>query len=146
MLNLYLLVLVGLLALTARVLSLLALHLLPTGCNPLHDPVSRYANTRYGVLDGVQKFAGGVCTLSLAGALALLRAPVSGLGLVVLSVNGLALLLLVSVPAKTADKDAPRSRRWMLHLVLALVSFATIALAAGVLTAPLVAWPSWQGA
>ncbi len=145
MLNPAVLVLVGLLTLTTRVLSLLALHLLPTGCNPLRDPVSRYALSRYGALDGVQKFAGGVCALSLAGALALWRAPVPGLGLVVLSVNGLALLFLVTVPAQTADKDAPRSRRWLLHLVLALVSFTTIALAAGALTAPILAWPSWHG-
>ena len=58
MLTPHALVLVGLLALTTRVVSLLALHLLPTGCNPLRDPVSRYALSRYGALDGVQKFAG----------------------------------------------------------------------------------------
>jgi uncharacterized membrane protein len=141
----HVLVVLGLLALTIRVMSLLALHLLPTGCNPIHDPVSRYALSRYGALDGIQKFAGGVCTLSLAGALTLLRAPLPGLGLIVLSVNGLALLLLVTVPARSADKDAPRSRRSVLHFVLALVSFVTIALATGVLSAPILGWSSWHG-
>jgi hypothetical protein len=129
------------------VLALVALHLLPTGCNPVRDPVSRYALSRYGALDGAQKFAGGVCTLSLAGALALLRAPVPGVGIMFLTVNGLALLLLVTVPAESeeAQKGALRSRRWVLHSVLALVSFTTIALAAGVLTAPILGWPAWHG-
>ena len=33
----------------------------------------------------------------------------------------------------------------MLHLVLALVSFVTIVIATGVLTAPILAWPFWHG-
>jgi hypothetical protein len=33
----------------------------------------------------------------------------------------------------------------VLHLVLSLVSFAGIAIATAVLTAPILAWPSWHG-
>lgn len=145
MLNAHRLILVALAALAIRVLSLIALHLLPTGCSPVRDPVSRYALSRYGALDGVQKFMGGLCTLGLAGALALLRAPVPGAGPVILGVNGLGLLLLVTVPARISDKEAFGTRRQVMHWALAVVSFATIALATGLLTAPISAWPAWGG-
>jgi hypothetical protein len=138
-------VLVALLALAVRLGSLLALHLLPTGMSPMRDPVSRYALSRFGALDGVQKFAGGVCSLSLAFVLVRLHALVSAVGPGELVINGLALLLIVTVPATTDDVSAVRTLRWQLHAGLALLGYVTFTLAAFSLTASIVDWRAWHG-
>lgn len=138
---------VSLLALSVRVLSLIALHLLPTGRDPIRDAVSSYAISRYGALDGVQKFTGGLCTVSLAIALIAGHAPVSAFGLVMLVINGIALLLIVTVPTQATDtkESFSFSLRWLIHTLLALISFSAIALVTGTLTWPILMLPTWHG-
>ena len=136
-------------ALAIYATSLVALHLLPTGYSPLRDPVSLYADGRYGPLYALAQVAAGVCALGMAGALVVMRAPLPGVGLAGLVALGLARLLLVTVPARLSDRDAASgarlSRRVVIHQLLALVSFGMIALVTLTLTAPIIAWSAWRG-
>ncbi len=136
-------------ALAVYTVCLLALHLLPTGYSPLRDPVSLYADSRWGPLYALAQLAAGVCALGMAGAFVVFRAPLPGIGLAGLVALGLARLLLVTVPARLSDRDvasgALPSRRVLIHQLLALVSFGMIALVTLTLTAPLIAWSAWRG-
>ncbi len=142
-------VILSLAALAVYSICLVALHLLPTGYSPLRDPVSLYADGRYGALYALAQVAAGVCALGMAGALVEMRAPLPGVGLAGLVALGLARLLLVTVPARRSDRDvasgARPSRRVVIHQLLALVSFGLIALATLTLTEPVIAWNTWRG-
>jgi hypothetical protein len=144
MLTVHALALLGLAALAIYAVILLALHLLPTGYSPLRDPVSLYADSRWGALYALALVAAGVSALSMA-AFGLAGAPLPGVGLVALTALGLARLLLVTVPARLADRDRPPSRRVLTHQLLAAVSFISIAMVVATLTAPFIAWAAWDG-
>ncbi|HEX9038319.1 MAG TPA: DUF998 domain-containing protein [Ktedonobacterales bacterium] len=143
------LIAVSLAALALYAALLVALHLPPTGLNPLRDPVSLYAAGRWGWLYALAQGAAGLCALGMAWALILLGAALPVVGLAALVVLGLARLALITVPARLSDRDtppgAPLSRRVVIHQFLAVLSFGAIALTAITLTAPLIAWPGWRG-
>ena len=139
------LIVLSLVALAIYAASLVTLHLLPTGYSPLRDPVSLYADGRWGALYALAQVAAGVCALGMVAAFVLMGAPLPGVGLVALGALGLARLLLVTVPAKRSDRDTPRGQRVVIHQLLALVSFGSIAIVTISLTAPLVAWSAWSG-
>ena len=139
------LIVLSLVALAVYAAILLALHLLPTGYSPLRDPVSLYADSRWGALYALALVAAGASALGMAAAFWLGNAPLPGVGIAALGALGLARLLLVTVPARRSDRGAPPSRRVLIHQLLAAVSFGAIALVTITLTAPIIAWDAWRG-
>ena len=108
--------------------SLVVLHLLPTGLNPLNDPVSRYGITRYRA--GYWLAAGGAAVAGVGGVL--FFAPTSGV------ISTVTIVLLVVFAAARAaigffPMDAPGSGRTAVgraHNLLATAAFASVTAAA----------------
>lgn len=110
------------------VVSLVILHLLPTGLNPLRDPVSQYGITRYRA--GYGAAAGGAALAGVGGVL--FFAPTGG----AISTVTIALLVVFAV-ARAAigffPMDAPGSARTgtgRTHNLLATAAFASVTAAA----------------
>ena len=108
--------------------SLIVLHLLPTGLNPLSDPVSQYGITRYRA--GYWSAAGGASLAGIGGVL--FFAPTAGVISTVTTV-----LLAVFAVARAAigffPMDAPGSGRTPVgrtHNLLATAAFASVTAAA----------------
>ena len=132
---------VGTVALAVCVFCLLALHFVPSGVNPLRDPVSLYGTTRYSVLYRVQAIASGLCALCLLLALAGQQTNLPVVGLLMLAGYGIARICIATF---MMDADEKRTRTGILHIILAAVAFTTIAIAVGMLTAPLLSSPLWN--
>ena len=125
----------GLVALLVCAGGLIALHVLPTGANPLRDPLNRLASGRYGTLYEWQAFAGGVAAGGLVAAFVLLRLKVPLWGSLGLAGYALASVLIGSFPP---DLAPPPTRRGRFNTLLAWLAVAGIALAAAGLTGPLI--------
>src|SRR5436305_10300947 len=117
---------VGTLALTICVLSLIILHLVPSGLNPARDPVSLYGTTRYNSLYRVQAIASGICALCLLLALIERQPNLTVIGLLMLGCYGCARL---AIAAFMMDEHGKRTRTGVLHIILAAVAFTAIAVA-----------------
>lgn len=133
---------VGTVALAVCVFCLLALHFVPSGVNPLRDPVSLYGTTRYSVLYRVQAIASGLCALCLLLALAGQQTNLPVFGLLMLAGYGIAR---ICIAAFMMDAFEKRTRTGTIHIILAAVAFTTIAIAVGILTTPLLSSPLWNG-
>jgi hypothetical membrane protein len=124
--------------------SLIALHLLPTGYNPVHDAVSDYGVGRYRRWFWLQAVAGGVGCLALAVALAETTPSVPTLVVVMLVIAGIARLL---IPVFATDQDGSRfqTTHGTVHMILAVVIFASVIIAASKLGSTLEHEAAWQG-
>jgi hypothetical protein len=126
---------------------LIGLHLLPTGYNPVRDAVSDYGVGRYRGWFWVQVVAGGVAGLALAIALAEATPSVPTLVVVMLLVSAVARFL---IPAFATDQHGSRFQtlHGTVHMILAIVIFASLIIAASELGSTLeheVAWHQVKG-
>jgi hypothetical membrane protein len=131
-------------AVAVQTAALVLLHLLPTGYNPVRDAVSDYGVGRYRAWFWLQTLAGGVACLALAIALAETRPSVPTLAVVMLLVAAVARFVL---PAFPTDQHGSRFQtpRGTLHMILAIVIFASLIIAASELGGTLEHRPAWEG-
>ena len=109
-------------------LSLVVAHLLPTGLNPLRDPVSQYGITRY--RGWYWSAAGGAALAGVGGVL--FFAP-TGTGIALVTVVLLAVFALARAAIGFFPMDAPGSARTgtgRTHNLLATAAFASVTAAA----------------
>ena len=109
--------------------ALIALHVLPTGYNPIRDAVSDYAIGRYRPLFWVFATSGAVAGLALAIALARSNPPKPTLTIVMLVLSGVARFLIPVFPTDQAGSRF-QTLKGTIHMVLAIAIFASIAVAA----------------
>jgi hypothetical membrane protein len=131
-------------AVAVQTAALLILHLLPTGYNPVRDAVSDYGVGPYRGWFWLQAVAGGVAGLALAIALAETHPSVPTLVIVMLLVSAVARFLL---PAFPTDQNGSRFQtpRGTVHMILAIVIFASLIIAASELGGTLEHEPAWEG-
>ena len=122
---------------------LVALHALPTGFQPVRDPVSNYATGRFGYLYSIQAFSSGLTGAFLLAILLLLGVQLPLLGIIALGCYAISRLLIVGFPT---DVGTSRTSTGRVHVVLATLTFAGIAVASGVLTGSLTRMPQWSHA
>jgi hypothetical protein len=122
--------------------SLIALHFLPTGFHPVRDPVSNYAVSRYGFLYPLQAFSSGICGVCLLALISGLGPGWPAWGTIALGGYSLARLAIGFFPT---DVQPQRTRTGIVHMVLAAITFAGIACAAGALTSSLTRLAIWSG-
>jgi Protein of unknown function (DUF998) len=124
--------------------ALVTLHLLPTGYNPVRDALSDYGIGRYRGWFWLQVLAGGVACLALAIALAETHPSVPTLVVVMLLVAAIARFVL---PAFPTDQHGSRFQtpRGSIHMILAIVTFAALIIAASELAGALEHQAAWQG-
>jgi hypothetical protein len=123
---------------------LVALHLLPTGYNPKRDAVSDYGVGRYRGWFWSQAVAGGIAGLALAVALAETTPSIPTLVVVMLIVSAIARFL---IPAFATDQHGSRfqTAHGTIHMILAIVIFASLIIAASELGSTLEHEAAWQG-
>ncbi|MBA2284943.1 MAG: DUF998 domain-containing protein [Ktedonobacteraceae bacterium] len=131
----------GLIALIVCIVSLVALHLLPGKFQPIRDPVSYYIASRYGRLYQVQASASGISAFCLLAVFITLNVTLPVAGLIALGCYGLARICIVVFPA---DVHTTRTRSGIIHGILAVITFASIATATGVLTNHIEALARWH--
>jgi len=122
------------LALAASILAsgaalfVIALHMVRTDVDPLTDGVSAYAITPFGYLYRIQVVATGVATLTLT--LALLAGGLaSGIGVVSLALFAASRILIARYPTDPRG-TTHFSRSGRAHVLLAAITFVTMAVAA----------------
>jgi Protein of unknown function (DUF998) len=123
---------------------LVAVHLLPTGYNPKRDAVSDYGVGGYRGWYRAQVIAGGVAGLALAVALAETTPSIPTLVIVMLVVSAIARFL---IPAFATDQHGSRFQtvHGTIHMILAIVIFASLIIAASDLGSTLEHEAAWQG-
>jgi uncharacterized protein DUF998 len=123
--------------------SLLLLHVLRTGYDPIRDAVSDYAIGRYRAGFWVFAVAGAVSGLALAIALAQSRPPKPTLTVTMLVLSAAARFL---IPMFPTDQSGSRfqTAKGTVHMVLAVTIFASIAVAASTLGGTLGREPAWH--
>jgi hypothetical protein len=124
--------------------ALIALHLLPTGYNPVRDAVSDYGVGRYRAVFWTQALAGAVAGFALAVALAETTPSVPSLVVVLLVIASAARLLL---PFFATDQGGSRfeTAHGTIHMILAVITFAALIVAASELGSTLEHEAAWQG-
>jgi len=134
---------VAVIAIAAQTIALIALHLLPTGYDPKADAVSDYGIGRYRSLFWTQTLAGAVACLALAIALGDVKPSVPSLVIVLLVIAGIARLL---IPVFPTDQNGSRfqTAHGTIHMILAIVIFAAIIVAASKLGSTLEHRPAWH--
>ena len=120
------------------------MHLLPTGYDPKLNAVSDYGIGRYRGVFWTQTLAGAVACFALAIALGDAKPSMPTLAIVLLVTAGLARLL---IPVFPTDQNGSRFQtvRGTIHMVLAIVIFAAIIVAASKLGSTLEHRPAWHG-
>lgn len=118
--------------------ALLLLHVLPTGYHPIRDAVSDYAIGRYRGWFWVFATAGAVSGLALAQS----DPPKPTLAVAMLLLSGAARFL---IPLFPTDQSGSRfqTAKGTIHMVLAVIIFASIAVAASSLGGTLVHESAW---
>jgi hypothetical protein len=123
--------------------ALVLLHVLPTGYNPIRDAVSDYAIGRYRVVFWVFATAGAVSGFALAFALARSNPSKPTLTIAMLLLSGGARLLIPLFPTDQAGSRF-QTRKGRIHMVLAVIIFASIAVAASSLGGTVGHEPAWR--
>jgi hypothetical protein len=133
------------LATAVQAVTLIALHLLPTGYNPVRDAVSDYGEGPYRGWFWLQAVAGGVGCLALAIALAQLRLFTPTQAVVALIAAAAARFL---IPFFATDQQGNRFQtiHGTIHMILAVISFGGLVWAATGLWSTLRHYPAWHGA
>ena len=129
------------LALTAAAV-VIVLHVVRSDVDPTMDGVSAYALGPFGYLYRIQVVATGLAALLLA--LAFLASGVSGFALALLALFGISRVLIARYPTDPRGTTS-LSRRGRLHIILATVSFLTIAFAAPWIAGAVATSSSWVG-
>jgi hypothetical protein len=132
---------VALAGLVVAAALLVALHLLPTGADPVRHGVSEYGIGRYAALYRMQVVASGVGALTLVGAL--LGETAQAVPLAFLALYGVARVLIARFPT---DLALPMTRSGRIHALLAAAAFLALAVAAPWLSASAVAAADWPEA
>jgi hypothetical protein len=132
---------IGAAGLLICIVSLFALHVLPTGFQPIQDPVSNYGVNRYGVLYRSQAFSSGICAACLLAIFAGAGLILPVWGIVALVGYSLSRMLIVFFPT---DIKPPYTLTGTIHAILATLTFAGIAFAAGILTPALTSLAGWS--
>lgn len=132
----------ALLALTAATI-VVALHLLRTDVDPLVDGVSAYALSPFGYLYRIQVLATGLAALLLTVA-TLASELTPGVGVALLALFGASRILIARYPTDPRGTTS-LSRPGRLHVILAAITFVTIAVAAPSITGTLATGPRWPG-
>lgn len=116
-------------AAAAQAVALVVLHVLPTGYSPRSDALSDYGVGRFRAWFWAQALAGAVAGLALAIALAETTPSIPALVVVMLLVSAVARLL---IPWFPTDQNGSRfqSVPGTIHMVLAIVIFASLIIAA----------------
>jgi hypothetical protein len=123
---------------------LITLHLLPTGYNPRLDAVSDYGIGRYRAWFWAQALAGGVAGLALAIALAETTPSIPTEVVVALLISVVARLL---IPLFPTDQNGSRFQTvpGTIHMILAIVIFASVIIAASKFGSAVEHEAAWQG-
>jgi hypothetical protein len=131
-------------AVAVQTAALIALHVLPTGYSPVRDAVSDYGVGRYRAWFWGQAVAGGIACLALAIALAQTTPSVPTLVVVMLVIAAIARFL---IPAFATDQHGSRfqTMHGTIHMILAIVIFASVIIAASELGSTLEHEAAWQG-
>ena len=130
-------------ATTVQAGALVALHILPTGYDPVHDAVSDYGVGRYRAGFWVQVVAGGLGCLALAGALDNLHPFTPTLVVAMLVVTAVSRFAIPFFPTDQGDSrfaTVPGT----IHMSLAILSFGGITVAATSLWSTLHRYPVWH--
>jgi hypothetical protein len=125
--------------------ALIALHVLPTGYDPIRDAVSDYGVGPYRRWFWTQVIAGGLACLFLAIALLQLHPFTPLQASVALIVTAGARFL---VPFFATDQGGNRfaTAHGTIHMVLAVLAFGGLVWASSVLWGPLSNYPAWHSA
>jgi Protein of unknown function (DUF998) len=134
---------VAAIAATVQTGALVALHLLPTRYNPVRDAVSDYGVGPFRAWFWAQTIAGGVAGLALGIALADSHPSKPTLVVVMLLVSAGARFL---IPVFPTDQAGGRFQtpKGTIHMILAIVIFASLTVAASELAGTLEHEPAWH--
>lgn len=130
MIFLKILIVIGACGVASALVSLIALHILPTGYEPIRDPVCNYATGRYGFLFRLYAASSGASGLCLVAALVASGAPRFDAWVIALTVYSAARLAIVHFPR---DVEGPTTFRGKVHIVLDIITFMSISLSSGFL-------------
>jgi hypothetical protein len=132
------------LATAVQAVTLIMLHLLPTGYNPVRDAVSDYGVGPYRSWFWLQAAAGGVGCLALGIALAQLHPFTPTQVVVALIVTAGARFL---IPFFATDQKGSRFQtlHGTIHMILAVIAFGGLVWAATGLWPTLSHYPAWRG-
>jgi hypothetical protein len=124
---------VGVLGVLVFAVAVVALHLLPTGLDPVGRTISEYVNEPYGALIPIAGF--GIALGSTALTLALgsaLPPPVPGAGLALLALWSGAMLIVATFPTDPVPPNQPveLGPAGVVHVVAGAVAFLAFAVAA----------------
>src|ERR1700677_1968455 len=135
----------ALIAASAQLGILVALHVLPTKYDPVRDAISDYGVGDYRGWFWAQLVAGAVACAGVAIALAGLHPYAPTVVVVLLFANAAARL---SMPAFPTDQSGNRFEtvKGTIHMVLAVVAFAAVAAAATGLGGLFSHYPAWHSA
>ncbi len=133
------------LATAVQAVTLIVLHLLPTGYNPVRDAVSDYGVGPYRGWFWLQAVAGGLGCLALGIALAELHPFTPTQVVVALIVTAGARFL---IPFFATDQQGNRFQtlHGTVHMILAVIAFGGLVWAATGLWSTLRHYPAWNGA
>jgi hypothetical protein len=136
---------IALIAVSAQLAILVALHVLPTKYDPVHDAISDYGVGDYHRYFWAQLVAGALACIGIAVALTGLHPYVPTLVVVLLLANSAARLLM---PAFPTDQSGNRFEtvRGTIHMVLAVAAFAAVAAAATGLGGLFSHYSTWHSA
>jgi hypothetical protein len=135
---------IAIIATAVQLGALVALHVLPTGYSPVTDAVSDYGVGRYRSVFWLQVVAGGVAGVTLAIGLNQLSPFAPTLAVAMLILSSVARFF---IPFFPTDQNGSRFQTvpGTIHMLLAVVSFGGIAVAAGALWSTLMHYPAWFG-
>jgi len=135
---------VAAIAIAVQTAALIGLHVLPTGYDPRTDAVSDYGIGEYRGWFWAQALAGAVGCFALAVALGDAKPSMPTEAIVLLVIAGLARLL---IPIFPTDQNGSRFQTacGTIHMILAIVIFAAIIVAASKLGSTLENRPAWHG-
>ena len=135
----------ALMALSAQVAILVALHVLPTKYDPVRDAISDYGVGDYRRYFWAQLAAGALACTCVAVAMTGLHPYVPTVVVVLLLANAVARLLM---PAFPTDQSGNRFEtvRGTIHMLLAIIAFGAVAAAATGLGGLFSHYPVWHSA
>jgi hypothetical protein len=134
---------ISFLASATYLVLLITFHFLPTGYDPVSQPVSDYGVGKYAYLFRIYMWVSALAAIAFAGALA-------DSGLLPISSWIFVLLLLLAITRvgislfPTDLEGKPRTVHGMLHYIFAILTFTFVYLAISALTPVLVVVPPWQ--